>query len=110
MVRKVACVKQGDLCAGAKRTGVRASIVALRRRNGRGAKGGRKVGALQSATRTIYRYRVTVWSRPPETSAAISRTNRVLRCIRTLTTPVMAEPDSSPSPYLGCSLTYIRSG
>ena len=101
------CVKQGDLCAREKRTGVRASIVALKRRNGRGAKGGRKVGALRSGTRNIPRYRVAVWSRPPETSAAISRTNRVLRCIRTLTTSVMAENDSSPSPYRGCSLTYI---
>jgi len=43
MVRKVECVKQGDLCAGKRRTGVRASIVAMRRRNGRGAKGGREV-------------------------------------------------------------------
>ena len=37
------CVKQGDLYAGKRHTGVRASIVALKRRNGCGAKGGRKV-------------------------------------------------------------------
>jgi hypothetical protein len=43
MVRKVEYVKQGDLYAGKRRTGVRASIVAMKRRNGRGAKGGRKV-------------------------------------------------------------------
>ena len=44
MVWKVEYVKQGDLCAGKRRAaGVRASIVALKRRNGRGAKGGRKV-------------------------------------------------------------------
>ncbi len=43
MVWTVECVKQGDLYAGERRTEVRASIVALTRRNGRGAKGGRKV-------------------------------------------------------------------
>jgi hypothetical protein len=43
MVWTVECVKQGDLYAGKRRAGVRASIVAMRRRNGRGAKGGRKV-------------------------------------------------------------------
>jgi hypothetical protein len=45
MVRKVGCVKQGDLSVGKRRTGVRASIVASKRRNGRGAKGGREVDA-----------------------------------------------------------------
>lgn len=45
MVRKGEYVKQGDLCAGERRTGVRADIVALKRRNGRGAKEGRKVDA-----------------------------------------------------------------
>jgi hypothetical protein len=45
MVRKGEYVKQGDLYAGERRTGVRASIVALKRRNGRGAKGGREVDA-----------------------------------------------------------------
>jgi len=43
MVRKVEYVKQGDLYAGKWRIGVRASIVALKRRNGCGAKGGREV-------------------------------------------------------------------
>jgi hypothetical protein len=43
MVWTVEYVKQGDLCAGKRRIGVRASIVAMRRRNGRGAKGGREV-------------------------------------------------------------------
>ncbi len=43
MVRKVEYVKQGDLYTGKRHAGVRASIVAMRRRNGRGAKGGRKV-------------------------------------------------------------------
>ena len=43
MVRKGEYVKQGDLYARKRRTGVRASIVALKRRNGRGAKGGREV-------------------------------------------------------------------
>jgi hypothetical protein len=70
MVWKVACVKQGDLRVGERRTGVRASIVALKRRNGRGVKGGRKVGALQSVSRNPHRYRVANWSRLPETSAA----------------------------------------
>jgi hypothetical protein len=45
MVRKLAYVKQGDLYGWETRTEVRASIVALKRRNGRGAKGGRKVDA-----------------------------------------------------------------
>jgi len=45
MVRTGEYVKQGDLYVGKRRTGVRASIVALKRRNGRGAKGGRKVDA-----------------------------------------------------------------
>lgn len=43
MVKKVEYVKQGDLCAGKRCTGVRAPIVAMKRRNGRGAKGGREV-------------------------------------------------------------------
>ena len=43
MVWKVEYVKQGDLYVGKRRAGVRASIVALKRRNGRGAKGGREV-------------------------------------------------------------------
>lgn len=45
MVRKVEYVKQGDLCAEETHAEVRASIVALKRRNGRGAKGGREVDA-----------------------------------------------------------------
>ena len=45
MVRTVEYVKQGDLYAGERRAGVRASIVVTKRRNGRGAKGGRKVDA-----------------------------------------------------------------
>ena len=45
MVRKGEYVKQGDLYVGERRTGVRASIVALKRRNGRGVKGGREVDA-----------------------------------------------------------------
>ena len=43
MVRKGEYVKQGDLYVGKWRTGVRASIVAMKRRNGCGAKGGREV-------------------------------------------------------------------
>jgi len=43
MVWKGEYVKQGDLCVWERRIGVRASIVAKKRRNGRGAKGGRKV-------------------------------------------------------------------
>ncbi len=43
MVRKVEYVKQGDLYVRERCIGVRASIVAMKRRNGRGAKGGRKV-------------------------------------------------------------------
>jgi len=45
MVRKAVHVKQGDLGGEESRPGVRASIVARKRRNGRGAKGGRKVEA-----------------------------------------------------------------
>jgi hypothetical protein len=45
MVWKVKYVKQGDLYAGKRCTGVRASVVALKCRNGHGAKGGRKVDA-----------------------------------------------------------------
>ena len=93
MVRKGEYVKQGDLYAGERRTGVRASIVALTRRNGRRAKGGRKVGELQSATRNTHRHRVAFWPRRPETSAVISRTNRVLHWNLTLTTSVMEETD-----------------
>ena len=43
MVWKAMCVKQGDLYERETRTGVRAFIVVLKRRNGRGAKGGREV-------------------------------------------------------------------
>lgn len=43
--RKVEHVKQGDLCGEESRTGVRALVVVMKRRNGRGAKGGRKVDA-----------------------------------------------------------------
>ena len=43
MVRKGEYVKQGDLYVGKWRTGVRASIVAMKRRNWCGAKGGREV-------------------------------------------------------------------
>jgi len=45
MVRKAKHVKQGDLIGEESRSGVRASIIARKRRNGRGAKGGRKVEA-----------------------------------------------------------------
>jgi len=56
MVRKVVYVKRGDLSGRrtafmnrkvpkSRRAGVRALIVARKRRNGRGAKGGRKVDA-----------------------------------------------------------------
>ena len=45
MVRKVVCVKQGDLCGGESRAEVRASTVAWKRGNARGAKGRRKVEA-----------------------------------------------------------------
>jgi len=107
MVRKGEYVKQGDLYVGERRTGVRALIVAMKRRNGCGAKEGRKVGELQLVTRNTHRYRVAAWPRLPKNSTAISRINRVLRWNLTLTTSVMAGKDSSPSPYLGCSLTYI---
>jgi hypothetical protein len=43
MVRTAGYVKQGDLLGGESRAGVRASIVAWKRSNVRGAKGGRKV-------------------------------------------------------------------
>ena len=43
MIRKVMCVKQGDLYEEENRAGVRADIVAMKRGNSRGAKGGRKV-------------------------------------------------------------------
>jgi len=46
MVRKAVHVKQGDLFGERRaKLGVRAPIVAEKRRNGRGAKGGRKVEA-----------------------------------------------------------------
>jgi hypothetical protein len=45
MVRKAEHVKQGDLGRGENCPGVRASIIARKCRNGRGAKGGRKVEA-----------------------------------------------------------------
>jgi len=45
MVVKAVCVKQGDLRGRECRAGVGAPIVAMRRCNGRGAKGGRKVDA-----------------------------------------------------------------
>ena len=45
MVRKVVYVKQGDLGSEESCPGVRALIVARKRRNGRGAKGGRKADA-----------------------------------------------------------------
>ncbi len=45
MVPKAVHVKQGDLCDGESRTGVRAPIVALTRGNARRAKGCRKVDA-----------------------------------------------------------------
>ena len=43
MDRKTRCVKQGDLTGSENQAGVRAPIVARKRRNGRGAKGRRKV-------------------------------------------------------------------
>ena len=43
MVWKGEYVKRGDLHVSERRAGVRASIVAMKRSNGRGAKGGRKV-------------------------------------------------------------------
>jgi hypothetical protein len=43
--RKAVHVKQGDLCGEENRTGVRALVVVMKRRNGRGAKEGRKVDA-----------------------------------------------------------------
>jgi hypothetical protein len=45
MVRTAMYVKRGDLVGTESRPGVRASIVVRKRRNGRGAKGGRKVDA-----------------------------------------------------------------
>lgn len=47
MVVKATCMKQGELpgvsAAQAAPAAVRAAVVAMKRRNGRGAKGGRKV-------------------------------------------------------------------
>ena len=43
MVRKVICVKQGDLTGYESRSGVRVSIVVMKTCNGFGAKGHRKV-------------------------------------------------------------------
>ncbi len=43
MVEKALYVKRGDLVVMETRRGVRALIVVLKRRNGRGVKGGRKV-------------------------------------------------------------------
>jgi hypothetical protein len=43
MERKTRYVKQGDLSGSENQAGVRALIVARKRRNGRGAKGRRKV-------------------------------------------------------------------
>ncbi len=45
MVRKAVYMNRGDLPGGESRAGVRAPIVAVKRRNGRGAKGRRKVDA-----------------------------------------------------------------
>ena len=45
MVRTFLCVKRGDLVVEEIRPGVRVSIVVRKRRNGRGAKGDRKVDA-----------------------------------------------------------------
>ncbi len=90
MVWKVEWVKQGDLYEDETRIGVRASIVALKRRNGRGAKGGRKVDALQRArhgTQTgIHWYK----PRSLETPRLLSgRTNRVTSWNRVPATTVM---------------------
>ena len=43
--RKAVHVKQGGLCGDKSRIGFRALVVVMKRRNGRGAKGGRKVDA-----------------------------------------------------------------
>jgi hypothetical protein len=43
MVVTAECVKQGDLSRGETGAGVRVPIVALKRGNSRGAKGGREV-------------------------------------------------------------------
>jgi hypothetical protein len=45
MVRKAMCVKRGDPAGDESRTGVRGPIGAAKRRNGRRAKGSRKVEA-----------------------------------------------------------------
>jgi hypothetical protein len=76
MVWKAICVKQGDLCGRETRTGVRAFIVVMKRRNGRGAKGGREVDALLSGKRHIHRHKLALWPITPETSALLGRTNR----------------------------------
>ena len=49
MIRKVMCVKQGDLSDEENRAGVRADIVVKKRGNARGAKGGRKVDTERKA-------------------------------------------------------------
>ena len=103
MVWKAMCVKQGDLYEAETRTEVRAFIVAMKRRNGRGAKGGRKVDALQSVTRNSHRYRLTVKSSTPETSALLGRTNRVLSWNRMLATSVMGVRPFDASSVWGCS-------
>ena len=80
----------------------------VKRRNGRGAKGGRKVGELQLVTRNTHRYQVTARPRPPENSTAISWINRVLRWNLTLATSVMGGKSRVLRHILGSSLTYIR--
>ena len=103
MVRKAICVKQGDLCEGETRTEVRAFIVALKRRNGRGAKGGREVDVLLPVMRTTHRYRLTLWSRTPEIFGPYGRTNRMLRRNRMLSTSIMGVQPHCAASVLGCS-------
>ncbi len=70
MVRKGEYVKQGDLYVGKWRAGVRASIVAMKRRNGCGAKGGREVDTCLTDKRKNNRFQC------PVHSAGLNRSER----------------------------------
>ena len=70
MVRKGEYVKQGDLYVGKWRAGVRASIVAMKRRNGCGVKGGREVDTCLKDNRKNNRLQC------PAHSAGLNRPER----------------------------------
>ncbi len=77
MVRKAACVNQGDLFAERagvhgpspeepEQTGVRAPIVAMKLRNGGGAKGAQEGGYVQRRTLRTTPARVPNWAKQAE--------------------------------------------